>query len=158
MGDKITTCLWFDTEGEEAAEFYCRLIPNSRVTGIERYGEAGPRPAGTAMTVTFELDGRPYVALNGGPEYSFNEAVSFQISCEDQAEVDHYWSTLTADGGQEGPCGWCKDRWGLSWQIVPSVLPKLLGDPDQDRAQRAMKAMLGMGKLDVAALQAAADG
>jgi predicted 3-demethylubiquinone-9 3-methyltransferase (glyoxalase superfamily) len=158
MREKITTCLWFDTEGEEAAEFYCALIPNSRVTGVERYGEAGPRPAGTAMTVTFELDGRPYVALNGGPDYRFNEAVSFQVSCEDQDEVDHYWSTLTADGGQEGPCGWCKDRWGLSWQIVPKALPELLGDPDQQRAQRAMKAMLGMGKLDVAALQAAADG
>jgi predicted 3-demethylubiquinone-9 3-methyltransferase (glyoxalase superfamily) len=158
MSEKITTCLWFDTEGEEAAEFYSTLIPNSRVTGVERYGEAGPRPAGTAMTVTFELDGRPYVALNGGPDYRFNEAVSFQVSCEDQDEVDHYWSTLTADGGQEGPCGWCKDRWGLSWQIVPRMLPKLLGDPDQDRAQRAMKAMLAMGKLDIAALRAAADG
>jgi len=158
MSEKITTCLWFDTEGEEAAEFYSTLIPNSRVTGVERYGEAGPRPAGTAMTVTFELDGRPYVALNGGPDYRFNEAVSFQVSCEDQDEVDHYWSTLTADGGQEGPCGWCKDRWGLSWQIVPTMLPKLLGDPDQDRAQRAMTAMLGMGKLDIAALLAAADG
>jgi predicted 3-demethylubiquinone-9 3-methyltransferase (glyoxalase superfamily) len=158
MSEKITTCLWFDTEGEEAAEFYCTLIPNSRVTGVEKYGEAGPRPAGTAMTVTFELDGRPYVALNGGPDYRFNEAVSFQVSCEDQEEVDHYWSTLTADGGQEGPCGWCKDRWGLSWQIVPKALPELLADPDQDRAQRAMKAMLGMGKIDVAALQAAADG
>jgi predicted 3-demethylubiquinone-9 3-methyltransferase (glyoxalase superfamily) len=158
VSEKITTCLWFDTEGEEAAEFYCKLIPNSRVTGVERYGEAGPRPAGTAMTVTFELDGRPFVALNGGPEYRFNEAVSFQISCADQEEVDHYWSTLTADSGQEGPCGWCKDRWGLSWQIVPAVLPRLLGDPDQERAQRAMKAMLGMGKLDIAALQAAADG
>jgi predicted 3-demethylubiquinone-9 3-methyltransferase (glyoxalase superfamily) len=158
MSEKITTCLWFDTEGEAAAEFYCKLIPNSRVTGVERYGEAGPRPAGTAMTVSFELDGRPFVALNGGPDYSFNEAVSFQVSCEDQDEVDHYWSTLTADGGQEGPCGWCKDRWGLSWQIVPKALPALLGDPDPDRAQRAMKAMLGMGKLDVAALQAAADG
>jgi predicted 3-demethylubiquinone-9 3-methyltransferase (glyoxalase superfamily) len=158
VSEKITTCLWFDTEGEEAAEFYCKLIPNSRVTGVERYGEAGPRPAGTAMTVTFELDGRPFVALNGGPEYRFNEAVSFQISCADQEEVDHYWSTLTADGGQEGPCGWCKDRWGLSWQIVPAVLPRLLGDPDQERAERAMKAMLGMGKLDIAALQAAADG
>jgi predicted 3-demethylubiquinone-9 3-methyltransferase (glyoxalase superfamily) len=158
MSEKITTCLWFDTEGEEAAEFYSTLIPNSRVTGVERYGEAGPRPAGTAMTVTFELDGRPYVALNGGPDYRFNEAVSFQVSCEDQDEVDHYWSTLTADGGQEGPCGWCKDRWGLSWQIVPTMLPKLLGDPDQGRAQRAMKAMLEMGKLDIAALRAAADG
>ena len=158
MSDKITTCLWFDTEGEEAAEFYCNLVPNSRVTGVERYGEAGPREAGMVMTVAFELDGRPYVALNGGSDYRFNEAVSFQISCQDQDEVDRYWSALTADGGQEGPCGWCKDRWGLSWQIVPQALPRLLGDPDQERAQRAMQAMLKMGKLDIAALQAAADG
>jgi predicted 3-demethylubiquinone-9 3-methyltransferase (glyoxalase superfamily) len=110
------------------------------------------------MTVTFELDGRPFVALNGGPEYRFNEAVSFQVSCEDQEEVDRYWAALTADGGEEGPCGWCKDRWGLSWQIVPKALPQLLGDPDQARAQRAMSAMLQMGKLDIAALRAAADG
>lgn len=156
MSSKITTCLWFDTEGEEAAELYCSLIPNSRVLGVERYGEAGPRPAGTVMTVSFELDGRPYVALNGGPEYTFNEAVSFQISCVDQAEVDHYWSALS-EGGEEGPCGWLKDRFGLSWQIVPTALPELLGDPDPERAQRAMKAMLSMSKIDIDAIRKAAD-
>jgi predicted 3-demethylubiquinone-9 3-methyltransferase (glyoxalase superfamily) len=156
MSSKITTCLWFDTEGEEAAAFYCSLIPNSRVLGVERYGDAGPRPAGTVMTVSFELDGRPYIALNGGPDYPFTEAVSFQVSCEDQAEVDHYWSALS-EGGEEGPCGWLKDRFGLSWQIVPTALPELLGDPDPERAQRAMKAMLQMSKIDIDALRRAAD-
>jgi predicted 3-demethylubiquinone-9 3-methyltransferase (glyoxalase superfamily) len=156
MSGTITTCLWFDTEGEEAAEFWCSVIPNSRVNEVTRYGEAGPRPAGTAMTVSFDLDGQPYVALNGGPEYHFNEAVSLQISCADQAEVDHYWDTLS-EGGAPGPCGWLKDRFGFSWQVVPAVLPELLGDPDPDRAQRAMKAMLSMGKLDIAAIRAAAD-
>jgi predicted 3-demethylubiquinone-9 3-methyltransferase (glyoxalase superfamily) len=157
MSEKITTCLWFDTQGEEAAEFYCSVIPNSRVTGVQRYGEAGPGAPGSVMTVEFELDGRPYVALNGGPHFTFNEAVSFQVACADQDEVDRYWSTLS-EGGEEGPCGWVKDRFGLSWQVVPTALPELLGDPDPDRAQRAMKAMLGMRKLDIAELQAAADG
>jgi predicted 3-demethylubiquinone-9 3-methyltransferase (glyoxalase superfamily) len=157
MSSKITTCLWFDTEGEEAAEYYCSIIPNSHVHEVSRYGEAGPGPAGSAMTVSFELDGKPYVALNGGPEYTFNEAVSLQISCRDQAETDYYWETLS-DGGQPGPCGWVKDRFGLSWQVVPQVLPALLGDPDPERAQRAMTAMLSMGKIDVDALRRAADG
>jgi predicted 3-demethylubiquinone-9 3-methyltransferase (glyoxalase superfamily) len=155
MSDKITTCLWFDTQGEEAAEFYCSVIPNSKVLGVERYGEAGPGPAGTAMTVSFELDGRPFVALNGGPEFTFNEAVSLQISCQDQEEVDYFWNTLV-DGGEESMCGWLKDRYGFSWQVVPSALPELLGDPDPDRAQRAMKAMLSMRKIDVGALERAA--
>jgi predicted 3-demethylubiquinone-9 3-methyltransferase (glyoxalase superfamily) len=158
MSDTITTCLWFDTEGEEAAAFYCSLVPNSEVGAVSRYGEAGPGPVGSAMTVEFSLDGRPYVALNGGPEYHFTEAISFSISCADQAEVDRYWDALVADGGEEGPCGWLKDRFGLSWQIVPQVLPELLADPDRERADRAMKAMLSMHRLDVAALLAAADG
>jgi predicted 3-demethylubiquinone-9 3-methyltransferase (glyoxalase superfamily) len=158
MTDKITTCLWFDTEGEEAAQFYCSLFPNSRIVGVSHYGEAGPRPAGTVLTVDFELDGRPYVALNGGPEYRFTEAVSFRISCADQDEVDRYWTTLTADGGEEGPCGWVKDRFGLSWQVVPTALPELLSDPDHQRANRAMAAMLQMKKLDIATLRVAADG
>ena len=157
MTSKLTTCLWFDTEGEEAAEFYCSVIPNSRITGVERYGEGAPRPAGTVMVVNFELDGRPCQALNGGPDYQFTEAVSFSVSCADQDEVDHYWSTLS-EGGEEGPCGWLKDRFGLSWQIIPEALPRLLGDPDEGRAARAMAAMLKMRKLDVAAMQAAADG
>ena len=158
MSDKITTCLWFDTEGEEAAQFYCSLFPSSRIVGVSHYGEAGPRPAGTVLTVDFELDGRPYVALNGGPDNPFTEAVSFQISCADQDEVDRYWTALTADGGEEGPCGWVKDRFGLSWQVVPTAMPELLSDPDPERANRAMAAMLQMKKLDIATLRAAADG
>jgi predicted 3-demethylubiquinone-9 3-methyltransferase (glyoxalase superfamily) len=156
MSSKITTCLWFDTQGEEAAEFYASIIPNSRVSEVSRYGEGGPRPAGTVMTVAFELDGKPYVALNGGPEYTFNEAVSLQVSTRDQEETDYYWDTLS-QGGQPGPCGWVKDRFGLSWQVVPQALPELLGDPDPDRAQRAMKAMMSMGKIDIQALRDAAD-
>ena len=158
MTDKISTWLWFDTEGLEAAEFYCSLFPNSRVTEVTKYGDAGPREAGTVMTVTFELDGRTFAALNGGPDFTFSEAISLTVSCEDQQEVDRYWSALTDGGGEEGPCGWLKDRWGLSWQIVPTALNRLLADPDPARAQRAMQAMLGMKKLDVAALQDAADG
>lgn len=153
---KITTCLWFDTEGEEAAEFYCSVIPNSKVRDVSRYGEAGPGTPGSAMTVSFELDGKPYVALNGGPMFSFTEAVSLQVSCEDQDEVDHYWNTLV-EGGEESMCGWLKDRYGFSWQIVPTALPELLGDPDPDRSQRAMKAMLSMGKIDIEAIRQAAD-
>jgi predicted 3-demethylubiquinone-9 3-methyltransferase (glyoxalase superfamily) len=156
MSDKITTCLWFDTEGEEAAQFYCTLFPNSRIVGVSHYGEAGPRPAGMVMTVDFELDGRPYVALNGGPDYRFTEAVSFQISCADQAEVDHYWTALT-EGGQPGPCGWLKDRFGVSWQVVPTALPELLNHPDPAAAQRVMAAMMRMGKIEVDELRKAAD-
>ncbi len=152
-----TTCLWFDTEGEDAAEFYCSVIPGSRVLDVTRYGEGGPRPAGSTMTVSFELDGRPYVALNGGPEFRFTEAVSFQVSCADQAEVDHYWDTLV-EGGEESMCGWLKDRYGLSWQIVPADLGGLLGDPDPERSRRAMEAMLTMRKIDIDAIRAAADG
>ncbi|MGW0704084.1 VOC family protein [Streptomyces sp. NPDC002867] len=154
---RITPNLWFDTQGKEAAEFYVSVFPNSKITNVSYYGEAGPRPAGTVLTVDFVLDGQPYTAINGGPEFTFDEAVSFLIDCADQEEVDYYWSKLS-EGGQEGPCGWLKDKYGLSWQVVPAVLEELLKDPDAGRAQRAMKAMLGMGKLDVAALRAAADG
>ncbi len=153
---RITPCLWFDTEGEEAATFYVSLFKNSRITEVSRYGEAGPRPAGTVMVVSFELDGQPFTALNGGPEFTFNEAISLQIDCQSQEEVDYYWDGLTA-GGEEGPCGWLKDRYGVSWQVVPSALTTLLQDPDPGRSQRAMAAMLTMKKLDIAALQAAAD-
>jgi len=153
---KITPCLWFDTQGEEAANFYTSVFKNSRITDISRYGEAGPRPAGTVMTVAFELDGQPFVALNGGPEFTFNEAVSFQINCANQDEVDHYWNSLT-EGGQEGPCGWLKDKFGLSWQVVPTALSELLNDPDPGRSQRAMKAMLQMGKIDIETIRKAAD-
>jgi predicted 3-demethylubiquinone-9 3-methyltransferase (glyoxalase superfamily) len=156
MSSKITTCLWFDTEGEEAAEFYCSVIPGSRVLDVTRYGEAGPGAPGTAMTVSFELDGKPYVALNGGPQYTFSEAFSLQVSCADQDEVDHYWTGLT-DGGEEGPCGWLKDPFGVSWQVVPTRLFELISDPDTGRAQRATQAMLRMHKIVVAELEKAAD-
>jgi predicted 3-demethylubiquinone-9 3-methyltransferase (glyoxalase superfamily) len=152
----ITPTLWFDTQGEDAAEFYVSVFPNSKITKVSRYGAAGPRPAGTVMTVEFELDGQQYLVLNGGPQFTFDEAISFTIDCADQKEVDHYWTKLS-EGGEEGPCGWLKDKFGLSWQVVPADMGKLMSDPDEGRAQRAMAAMLGMKKLDVAALYAAAD-
>jgi predicted 3-demethylubiquinone-9 3-methyltransferase (glyoxalase superfamily) len=151
----ITPWLWFDTEGEDAANFYTSVFPNSKMGEITRYGSAGPRPEGMAMTVSFELDGQKFVALNGGPEFTFDEAISFQVLCKDQDEVDSYWDQLS-DGGEEGPCGWVKDRFGLSWQIVPSALHELLGDPDPERAQRAMAAMLEMKKIVIADLENAA--
>ncbi len=154
---KTTPCLWFDTQGEDAAKFYTTVFPNSRITDMTRYGEAGPRPAGLALTVAFELDGQAYTALNGGPDFTFSEAISFQIDCRDQDEVDHYWTKLS-EGGEEGPCGWLKDKFGLSWQVIPRALPELLGDPDQEKAQRVMAAMMGMKKIDVAGLQRAYDG
>jgi predicted 3-demethylubiquinone-9 3-methyltransferase (glyoxalase superfamily) len=154
---KITPCLWFDTEGEDAAELYTSLFPNSRIVEIARYGSAGPRPEGTVMTVSFELDGEPFLALNGGPEYTFSEAVSFQVDCADQAEVDRYWEKLS-EGGEEGPCGWLKDRFGLSWQIVPRRLTELLTDPDAAKAQRVMACMMQMGKIEIAELEEAAAG
>jgi predicted 3-demethylubiquinone-9 3-methyltransferase (glyoxalase superfamily) len=152
---KITPFLCFDTEGEEAATFYTSVFPNSRIVHVARYGEAGPRPAGTVMTVSFELDGQKFVALNGGPEFTFSEAISFQVDCETQAEVDSYWSQLSA-GGEEGPCGWLKDRFGVSWQIVPRALSELLGDPDPEKSQRVMRAMLKMKKIEIDALERAA--
>jgi predicted 3-demethylubiquinone-9 3-methyltransferase (glyoxalase superfamily) len=152
---EITPCLWFDTEGEEAAKFYTSIFPNSRITDIARYGSAGPRPEGTVMTVSFELAGQKFVALNGGPQFTFSEAISFQVFCESQDEVDTYWSKLS-EGGEEGPCGWLKDKFGLSWQIVPTRLEELLEDPDREKSQRVMAAMLEMGKIDVEALERAA--
>ena len=153
---KITPCLWFDTEAEDAAALYTSVFPSSRILSVSRYGEAGSRPAGMVMTVSFELDGQEFVALNGGPEFTFNEAVSFQVHCQTQEEVDHYWSKLTADGGEEGPCGWLKDKFGLSWQIVPTRMMELLGDPDPEVSQAAMRAMLEMKKIDIAAVEQAA--
>jgi predicted 3-demethylubiquinone-9 3-methyltransferase (glyoxalase superfamily) len=152
---KITPFLWFDTEGEDAAKFYTSVFPNSKIGEIARYGSAGPRPEGTVMTVSFELDGQRFVALNGGPEFTFSEAVSFLVNCDTQDEVDSYWSALS-EGGEEGPCGWLKDRFGLSWQIVPNRLPELLADPDRERAQRVMEAMLKMKKIEVDELERAA--
>jgi predicted 3-demethylubiquinone-9 3-methyltransferase (glyoxalase superfamily) len=151
----ITPFLWFDTEAEEAATFYTSVFPDSRISRIERYGSAGPGLEGSVMTVDFELNGQRFIALNGGPQYTFTEAVSFAVHCETPDEVDHYWTRL-ADGGEEGPCGWLKDRFGLSWQVVPTRLLELLGDPDRDKAQRVMAAMMKMSKLDVAELEAAA--
>ena len=151
----LTPCLWFDTEGEEAATLYTSVFPNSKIREVARYGEAGPRPAGTVMTVSFELNGQRFLALNGGPDFKFNEAISFQIDCEDQEEVDRYWSKLS-EGGEEGPCGWLKDRFGVSWQVVPTRLPELLGDADRAKAQRVMAAMLKMKKIQIDELEAAA--
>jgi len=152
---KITPCLWFDTEGEEAAEFYTSVFPNSRIAEVTRYGSAGPRPEGTVMTVNFELDGQKFIALNGGPDFKFNEAISLEVTCEDQDEVDSYWNALS-EGGEEGPCGWLKDKYGVSWQIVPRSLYELITDPDQEKSQRVMAAMLQMRKIEIDELEKAA--
>ena len=154
---RITPNLWFDTQGLEAAKFYVSIFPNSEVTDITHYGEAGPGRAGEVLTVNFLLDGQEYTAINGGPQFTFDEAISLMVNCADQSEVDYYWDALSA-GGEEGPCGWLKDRYGLSWQVCPSDWVEMLNDPDRGRSERAMAAMMGMGKLDIAALQAAADG
>jgi predicted 3-demethylubiquinone-9 3-methyltransferase (glyoxalase superfamily) len=153
---RITPNLWFDTESEQAAEFYVSVFPNSGIKMISHYGEAGPRPAGTVLTVDFTLDGQEFTAINGGPEFTIDEAVSFVIHCADQEEIDYYWTRLS-EGGEEGPCGWLKDRYGLSWQVVPAGYEELMCDPDQGRRDRAMRAVLGMKKLDMTAIQAAAD-
>jgi predicted 3-demethylubiquinone-9 3-methyltransferase (glyoxalase superfamily) len=158
MQQKIRPNLWFDSEAEEAAEFYISVFPeNSRIVNVTHYTEAGPRPAGSVMTVEWELDGQRFVGINGGPQFTFSEAVSFEIVCEDQDEVDYYWDRLS-EGGQEGPCGWLKDKYGLSWQVVPRGMEALFADPDPKRAERAMQAMFGMRKLDIAALREAAAG
>lgn len=154
---RLVTSLWFDDQALEAAERYCSVFPRSEITRVARYGEAGPGEPGTVLTVDFTLDGTPFNAINGGPLFTFSEATALVVDCADQDEVDRYWAALT-DGGEQGRCGWCKDRYGLSWQVVPRQLGDLLGDPDPDRARRATEAMLRMAKLDVAALQAAADG
>jgi predicted 3-demethylubiquinone-9 3-methyltransferase (glyoxalase superfamily) len=157
MQTRIIPNLWFDTEAEEAADYYVSIFKHARIVNVTHYTEAGPRPAGTVMTVEFELDGQRFIGINGGPQFSFDEAVSFLINCDTQEEIDYYWERLS-DGGEEGPCGWLKDRYGLSWQVAPTGMDELFADPDPRRAERAMKAMLGMRKLDIAALQSAADG
>ena len=154
---RITPNLWFDTQGLEAAEFYVSIFPNSAITNVTRYPEAGPGVAGSVLTVDFMLDGQEHTAINGGPQFTFDEAVSLLINCKDQDEVDYYWEKLT-DGGEASQCGWLKDKFGLSWQVCPVGMNEILNDPDPERANRAVTAMLGMVKLDVAALQAAADG
>jgi predicted 3-demethylubiquinone-9 3-methyltransferase (glyoxalase superfamily) len=154
---KITPCLWFDTEAEEAAAFYTSIFENSRIIEVSHYTEAGPRPAGMALTVQFELEGQEFTALNGGPEFTFDEAISFQVSCETQEEADEFWSRLS-EGGEEGQCGWLKDRFGVSWQIVPTRVVELVTDPDPEKAARATSAMLQMKRLDIAAVEQAAAG
>lgn len=151
---KITPFLWFDRQAEEAANLYVSLFKDSKILGVSRYGEGMPLPAGTLMSVTFQLDGQEFMALNGGPAFKFTEAISFFVSCETQDEIDHLWSKLT-EGGEPGQCGWLKDRFGLSWQIVPKVLGELIGDPNPEKAGRATQAMLQMGKLNIAELKRA---
>jgi predicted 3-demethylubiquinone-9 3-methyltransferase (glyoxalase superfamily) len=159
MAQKIVTNLWFDTEAEEAAEFYTSLFENSKILSKNTYPENAPgtREPGTAMTVEWELEGQRFVGLNGGPYFKFTEAISLQIECKDQEEIDYFWEKL-GDGGEEGPCGWIKDRFGLSWQVTPAGMDELFSDDDPERAQRAMACMLDMKKLDIAELEAAADG
>jgi predicted 3-demethylubiquinone-9 3-methyltransferase (glyoxalase superfamily) len=155
---RITPCLWFDSQAEEAAEFYIGIFPGSRILKVVRYGVAGhevhDRPAGSVMTVSFELDGHRFTALNGGPHFKFTEAISMQVACEGQEEVDYYWERL-GEGGEEGPCGWLKDRYGLSWQVVPDALAKMLDDPDREKTERVTQAFMQMRKFDVAALERA---
>jgi predicted 3-demethylubiquinone-9 3-methyltransferase (glyoxalase superfamily) len=158
MQQKITPSLWFDTEAEEAADFYTSVFKDSRIVTKTHYTEGAPREAGMVMTVEWELNGQRFVGINGGPQFKFDEAVSFQINCEDQDEVDYYWEKLIEGGGSEGQCGWLKDKFGLSWQVVPTGMEEVFADPDPERAERAMKAMLQMRKLDVAELRRAADG
>jgi predicted 3-demethylubiquinone-9 3-methyltransferase (glyoxalase superfamily) len=161
IAPKITPCLWFDDQAEEAARFYASIFEDSKITAISRYGEAGKevhgKPPGSVLSVAFQLAGQPFTTLNGGPIFRFNEAISLQVSCATQAEVDYFWARLT-EGGAESQCGWLKDRYGLSWQIVPAALPQIMSDPDPARSQRAMQAMFQMKKLDIAALERAAAG
>lgn len=157
MQQKITPFLWFDTEAEEAAHHYTAIFEDSRIVKVDRYPEGTPMPAGTVMTVEFELAGQRYVAMNGGPEFTFNEAVSLSVACEDQEEVDYFWSRL-CEGGEEGPCGWLKDKYGLSWQVTPRVLDEMITDPDPEKAKRVTKAMMGMKKIDIQGLRDAYQG
>ncbi|MER7706719.1 VOC family protein [Kitasatospora sp. NPDC097605] len=155
---QITPCLWYDDQAEEAARYYTSVFPNSRITEVTHYTEAGPGTPGAVLTVAFELDGRPFVALNGGPIFPFTEAVSLQVQCDDQAEVDRLWAALLEGGGQESQCGWLKDRWGLSWQVTPRILIDLVSGPDRDKAARVTRAMLSMRRIDVQQLLDAAEG
>ena len=155
----ISPCLWFDTQAEEAAKFYCSVFKHAKLGKISRFPDAGQevhhKPAGSVLTVEFELDGQPFVALNGGPQFKFDEAVSFQIYCDTQADIDYYWDKLAGGGGQEGPCGWLKDKFGLSWQVVPSAIPRMMSDPDTAKSARVMNAFMTMKKLDLAAIERA---
>lgn len=155
---QITPCLWFDNQAEEAARFYTSIFKNSKIGKIARYGEAGPGPKGSVMTVEFQINGQDYLGLNGGPMFQFNEAISLIVNCDTQEEIDYYWAKLTADGGREVQCGWLKDKFGLSWQVNPSIMDQLIDSGESARNDRVMKAMLGMVKMDIAALKAAYDG
>jgi len=155
---KISPFLWFDSQAEEAANFYVSIFPNSKIGKISRYGEAGPGPKGSVIVVEFELDGQRILALNGGPQFKFTEAISLSVDCKSQEEVDRYWQKLTSGGGSEGPCGWLKDRYGLSWQINPAILGQLLADPDPQKSRRVMEAMLKMKKIVIADLKKAYEG
>jgi predicted 3-demethylubiquinone-9 3-methyltransferase (glyoxalase superfamily) len=152
--EPFVTCLWFDTQAEEAATFYTGIFKDSKIGAIHRFTEAGPGPEGAVMLIEFELNGQKFSGLNGGPQFTFNEAVSIVVPCADQAEVDYYWSRLT-DGGQEVACGWCKDRYGLSWQVVPAAFLEMVGDPDRAKAARVMRAMMAMTKFDIAEIERA---
>jgi predicted 3-demethylubiquinone-9 3-methyltransferase (glyoxalase superfamily) len=152
---KISPFLWFDSQAEEAANFYVSIFKNSKILKVARYGEAGPGPAGTVMIVNFQIEGQEFIALNAGPRFKFTEAISFVINCQTQEEVDHFWGQLTAGGGQESMCGWLKDKFGLSWQVTPTILGELMADPDRKKAQRVMQAMLQMQKIDIAGLKRA---
>jgi predicted 3-demethylubiquinone-9 3-methyltransferase (glyoxalase superfamily) len=156
--EKVTPFLWFDNNAEEAMNFYTTVFQDAEIVETHRYGEGGPAPAGTVMTGTMRIHGQEIMVLNGGPAFRFNESFSLFVSCEDQAEVDYFWDRLTADGGEESMCGWLKDRFGLSWQIIPKQLGEMLGDPDPERAGRAMEAMLQMRKIDIGRLRAAVNG
>ncbi|MEU6773591.1 VOC family protein [Streptomyces sp. NPDC046759] len=153
--DGFLTCLWFDGQAQEAAEFYVSVFKNSGIGRVSRYPESGPGETGSVLTVEFTANGHKFVALNGGPQFKFNEAVSFQVLCSDQEEIDFYWTRLTENGGEAGPCGWLKDRYGVSWQIVYDRLPEMLHGPDPEGTARVFKVMMGMGKLDVAELDEA---
>jgi predicted 3-demethylubiquinone-9 3-methyltransferase (glyoxalase superfamily) len=155
---KIVPSLWFDMNAEQAAHYYVSVFPNSRILATSRYGDGGPGPAGEVMVIEFELDGVLFTGINGGPQFAFDEAVSFVVRCEDQREVDYYWDTFVGDGGEEGQCGWVRDKFGLWWQVVPEGMEQVMTDPDPERARRAVQAMLAMRKIDVGALRAAADG
>ena len=153
--EKISAFLWFDTEALDAAKFYVSVFKNSKLGRVTHYGEAGPRPKGSVMTAEFELEGVEFVGLNGGPQFKFTEAISFSVNCETQEEIDYFWEKLSADGGSTGPCGWLKDKFGLSWQVSPIVLADMLADKDPAAAGRVMKAMMEMDKIDIAALKKA---
>jgi predicted 3-demethylubiquinone-9 3-methyltransferase (glyoxalase superfamily) len=153
--DGFTTCLWFDGQAEEAAHYYVSVFKNSRIGRVSHYTEGAMQPAGTVLTVEFTVNGHKFVALNGGPQFKFTEAISFQMFCQNQEEIDYYWTKLTEGGGEPGPCGWLKDRYGLSWQVVPERLDDMISDPDTAKSSRTMQALMSMGKLDIAALEKA---